>query len=133
MGTGARKRAAMNLELVERVAEAVLYEGYMLYPYTASSVKNQKRFNFGVLSPPGGETSEMQTECLLTGDQCEVGIRVRFLQMRDESETVERRVEAAIGRPAFSFEAVRGEVDANLSPVEGALHRLTVKISNCTE
>lgn len=123
----------MNLELVERVAEAVLYEGYMLYPYTASSVKNQKRFNFGVLSPPGGETSEMQTECLLTGDQCEVGIRVRFLQMRDESETVERRVEAAIGRHAFSFEALRGEVDAKLSPVEGALHRLTVKISNCTE
>ena len=38
----------MSVELVERIANAVLYEGYILYPYRASSVKNQRRFNFGV-------------------------------------------------------------------------------------
>jgi hypothetical protein len=124
----------MNLELVERVAEAVLYEGYMLYPYTASSVKNQKRFHFGVLSPPGMETSEMQTECLvLTERGCEIGVLVRFLQMGDAGEAVERRIDTAIGRHEFRFEQVCGEVDAVLSPVEGALHRLTVKIRNCSE
>jgi len=42
----------VNLEQVERIAEAVLYEGYMLYPYRPSSVKNQQRWNFGVLYPP---------------------------------------------------------------------------------
>jgi len=42
----------VNLEQVEKIAEAVLYEGYMLYPYRPSSVKNQQRWNFGVLCPP---------------------------------------------------------------------------------
>ena len=41
----------VNLERVEKIAEAVLYEGYMLYPYRASAVKNQQRWNFGVLMP----------------------------------------------------------------------------------
>jgi hypothetical protein len=124
----------MNLDLVERVAEAVLYEGYMLYPYTASSVKNQKRFNFGVLATPAIGTSEMQTECLVAGaGECEIGIRVRFLQMTAGDETVERRVDAALGLHEFRFDEVHGEVDAELSSVEPALRRLTVKIRNCTE
>ena len=42
----------MNLTPVEKIAEAVLYEGYMLYPYRPSAVKNQQRWNFGVLYPP---------------------------------------------------------------------------------
>ena len=65
----------MNLEHVEKIAEAVLYEGYMLYPYRPSSVKNQQRWNFGVLYPPswcdmqsGSDSSRMQTECLLKTD-----------------------------------------------------------------
>ena len=35
------------------IADAVLYEGYLLYPYRASSGKNQSRWQFGVLGPPG--------------------------------------------------------------------------------
>ena len=34
------------------VADAVLYEGYLLYPYRATSGKNQSRWQFGVLGPP---------------------------------------------------------------------------------
>ena len=37
----------MNLERVDQIAKAVLYEGYMLYPYRPSSVKNRQRWNFG--------------------------------------------------------------------------------------
>src|SRR5579862_5093431 len=62
----------MNLEAVERLANAVLYEGYLLYPYRASAVKNQRRFNFGVLVPPaysalqsGTESSRLRAECLV--------------------------------------------------------------------
>ena len=35
------------------VADAVLYEGYVLYPYRASARKNQLRWQFGVLGPAG--------------------------------------------------------------------------------
>ena len=34
------------------VADAVLYEGYLLYPYRASAAKNRMRWQFGVLVPP---------------------------------------------------------------------------------
>ena len=64
----------MNLAAVEQIAKAVLYEGYMLYPYRPSSVKNQQRWNFGVLCPrsyseaqKGSEAWTMQTECLVEG------------------------------------------------------------------
>ena len=37
----------MNTKSSDAIAKAVLYEGYMLYPYRPSSVKNRQRFNFG--------------------------------------------------------------------------------------
>ena len=79
----------MNLELVENIANAVLYEGYMLYPYRASSVKNRQRFNWGALAPEtysqaqgGTEAWEMQTECLLQStEETKLDIKVRFLHL----------------------------------------------------
>jgi hydrogenase maturation protease len=79
----------MNLAVVEKIAKAVLYEGYMLYPYRPSSVKNQQRWNFGVLCPQsysaaqkGTEAWTMQTECLVEGNALTaLEIRVRFLQL----------------------------------------------------
>lgn len=79
----------MNLATVEKIAKAVLYEGYMLYPYRPSSVKNQQRWNFGVLSPQsysdaqgGSEAWSMQTECLVEGSSLTgIEVRVRFLQL----------------------------------------------------
>jgi hypothetical protein len=79
----------MNLGVVDQIARAVLYEGYMLYPYRPSSVKNQQRWNFGVLCPQsyseaqkGSEAWTMQTECLVEGSTMTgLEIRVRFLQL----------------------------------------------------
>jgi len=79
----------MNLAVVDKIAKAVLYEGYMLYPYRPSSVKNQQRWNFGVLCPQsyseaqkGSEAWTMQTECLVQGSSpTALEIRVRFLQL----------------------------------------------------
>lgn len=79
----------MNLRAADQIAKAVLYEGYMLYPYRPSSVKNQQRWNFGVLCPPsysaaekGNEASTMQTECLVLGSSATaLAVRVRFLQL----------------------------------------------------
>lgn len=79
----------MNRRLVEEVANAVLYEGYMLYPYRASAVKNRRRWNFGVVAPAGGgDASSMQTECLVQAEpQSSLDIRVRFLQLAERFET----------------------------------------------
>ena len=41
----------MSVARVEAVADAVLFEGYSLYPYRQSSIKNMRRFNFGVVAP----------------------------------------------------------------------------------
>src|SRR4029453_6269418 len=38
-----------SFELARKVADAVLYEGYLLYPYRASAAKNQARWQFGGL------------------------------------------------------------------------------------
>ena len=40
-------------ESVRAVADAVLYEGYLLYPYRATSDRNRSRWQFGVIGPPG--------------------------------------------------------------------------------
>jgi hypothetical protein len=78
----------MNLELAKKVADSVLYEGYLLYPYRASAVKNRQRFNFGVLLPPayaqaqtGNDTWKMTTECLVEGEDPRFDVRVRYLQI----------------------------------------------------
>jgi hypothetical protein len=80
----------MTSQLVDKITRAILYEGYMLYPYRPSSVKNQHRFNFGVLSPQayslaqrGTEAWGMQTECLvLKRSDTTIEIKVRFLQLQ---------------------------------------------------
>jgi hypothetical protein len=83
----------MNLDRVQQIAEAVLYEGYMLYPYRQSSIKNQQRWNFGVLYPQswcdlqaGSESSSMQTECLVrVSNSTRLTVKVRFLQIIQRS------------------------------------------------
>jgi hypothetical protein len=78
----------MTFEAAERVADAVLYEGYVLYPYRASAAKNQFRWQFGVIAPqaPGGEgePSRSQTECLIEPGESQprLSVRVRGLRPR---------------------------------------------------
>lgn len=79
----------MNGGLVEKIADAVLYEGYILYPYRPSAVKNQQRWNFGALCPEsysvaqrGTESWTMQTECLVQPSSfMTLDVKVRFLHL----------------------------------------------------
>jgi hypothetical protein len=78
-----------HLEHVRKVADAILYEGYLLYPYRGTAQKNRARFQFGVLVPPaytevdGCELAASQTECLVEcPDDAEVRVLVRFLQLQ---------------------------------------------------
>ncbi|MGX9791020.1 hypothetical protein [Mycobacterium sp. MMS18-G62] len=74
------------------VADAVLYEGYLLYPYRATSGKNQSRWQFGVLGPPGaedagiGENDTLSAQVLVQplGPTTISGV-VRFLQLQHRS------------------------------------------------
>jgi hydrogenase maturation protease len=77
--------------MVERIANTVLYEGYLLYPYRSSAVKNRQRFNFGVVYPRayseaerGTAPWEMETECLAIGGPLAVlDVKVRCLRLVD--------------------------------------------------
>jgi hypothetical protein len=80
----------MNSRLLEQIAEAVLYEGYVLYPYRPSSKKNaRERFTFGRIYPEaytmaqgGIEACAFQTECLLKtcAEPAELRLSANFLQ-----------------------------------------------------
>ena len=80
-----------HIEHARKVADAVLYEGYLLYPYRRSAQKNRTRFQFGVLMPPPyravdeHEPSASQTECLiecLADAEIDIGLRFLHLQRR---------------------------------------------------
>ena len=82
------------MDTAKKIAEAVLYEGYLLWPYRRSARKNQQRWTFGGVYPRAysearGEDDPwiMQTQCLVVGDgETAVEIKVRFLHV------VERKV-----------------------------------------
>ncbi|WP_028936738.1 hypothetical protein [Pseudonocardia spinosispora] len=79
---------ATLMDDVAKVADTVLFEGYLLYPYRASAQKNQLRWQFGVLTPQDwarehNETHYSHTECLLEPrDGTRVQVRLRFLRLR---------------------------------------------------
>lgn len=89
-----------------RVADAVLYEGYILYPYRASARKNHVRWQFGVLAPQrwceggGCESSWMQTEILV-----EIGAEPRLVGKLRALQPQRRAIEDLEGRRVESLEA----------------------------
>jgi hypothetical protein len=85
----------MTLDLARLAADAVLYEGYLLYPYRSTAAKNQVRWQFGVLGPPGaaaagaGEEADLAVQCLLRPDadrdrdaDAAVTVHLRFLHLQ---------------------------------------------------
>jgi hypothetical protein len=141
---------ATDFATARKVADAILYEGYLLYPYRASSRKNQVRWQFGVLVPKawaeidGSEPSWSQTECLLEPRRgARVKVVLRFLQLAARrsadgtwDEGIERQVEATMalddlaegeladGELAFPFElpgGTSGEPERTTWLVSGVL------------
>ena len=119
----------MRLDLARGVADAVLYEGYLLYPYRASSSKNQTRWQFGVLGPVGaeqagvGESSMMSMQCLLTSSSTLV-VHLRFLQLQhrsvhDSDDAPVAELTDADGTSWLTWdEAVDHELTFELSPFD---------------
>ena len=79
----------MNFEPVEAIADAILFEGYILYPYRASAIKNRQRWHFGTLYPmdfaeaqSATDSWRFATEVLIEAEEtATLTVRVRFLQL----------------------------------------------------
>jgi hypothetical protein len=101
------------MDIARQIADAVLYEGYLLYPYRASARKNQIRWQWGVLVPPAyaaaghGEHATSHSEFLLEpGSDPVLHVRLRFLQLQHRS--------GGDGQVPEFDEAVEHEIDAVL-------------------
>ncbi|MFN2518019.1 MAG: hypothetical protein ABR604_03090 [Jatrophihabitantaceae bacterium] len=144
----------MSLKLARTVADAVLFEGYLLYPYRSTSSKNRVRWQFGVLGPQGaadaslGEESVMSSQCLLrdgSGDG-RVSVHLRFLQLQrrcveratDDPELFEPVEQLNAGaRTWVSWdEAVEHEIElesCQLTALAGQLRELAVSVAGGTD
>jgi hypothetical protein len=130
------------LDAVRAIADAVLYEGYLLYPYRASAAKNKVRWQWGVLMPPSyadtgtGERAASHTELLAEpGRGAVLHVRVRFLQLQrrtvevpdgDGFATANSVRVGGIEHTTFE-EAVEREVDAVL-PCDGLPATVPVEV-----
>ena len=84
------------MDAITAIARAVLYEGYILWPYRRSALKNQQRWTFGGVFPeewsgasgtndPGSRTATV----LVQGDRhTKIDVRVRFLQVVERNVSV---------------------------------------------
>jgi hypothetical protein len=126
---------------VRAVAQAVLYEGYLLWPYRRSAPKNRQRWTFGGVFPRGWSEAghpddawRIRTECLLEGDRdTTIAVTVRFLQI------VERTLRDAVGRSVDRLtvdgeeyvawqEATEREVALEPASVDGGGARAEIEI-----
>ncbi|HXU73545.1 MAG TPA: hypothetical protein VN947_29705 [Polyangia bacterium] len=124
----------MSFPRARRIADAILYEGYVLYPYRASSRKNRYRWTFGVVAPRawteagGCEPSSATLECLIEtrdgGPAPVVEGCLRFLQ-------VERRnVEAATSDGGFRpVASLRADGEEHITWEEGVERELPFTLS----
>jgi hypothetical protein len=144
---------------VRAIADAVLYEGYVLWPYRSSALKNQRRWTFGGVFPEAhsalhpDDRCRLRAECLLEGDPADVEVSVRFLHVvrRDAGEGAEfvawdEAAERELGAGAFaipsgraadggivrSWERLEGAIELRTEPVERGVRRVTVEIANAT-
>jgi hydrogenase maturation protease len=142
-------------DAIKAIANAILYEGYMLYPYRPSALKNQRPgWSFGTLLPPAyveripGDSSYMEGQMLLTGaNAAELTIEVRFLQLTEPagSAALERSVLMKVPgeqllqgkqEKRFAFEdgaqAIAGQIELTATLLDPSALKLALRVSNCT-
>jgi hypothetical protein len=79
----------VNFTGAEKIAAAILYEGYILYPYRPTAMKNRQRWNFGTLYPRVyaeaqhlQETFRLVAECIAVADKgAMLDVKINFLQL----------------------------------------------------
>jgi hypothetical protein len=86
------RNTSCSASMAEEIARTLLYEGYALYPYHRSAVKNQKPVPFGVVYPEEYHVhnshahAQMQTQCIVTGSgDLSISLTIRFLQLQNKT------------------------------------------------
>lgn len=145
----------MSFDSVEKIANVVLYEGYMLYPYRPTSTKNQQRWNFGTLYPRAFAEAQhppgpfrLVAECLLdAADTATLDIRARCLQVQPHSSGSDVECAADLSGLALSgllitsqehglsFAAAPGlcaELQVSAHPAQAGAIKLRIELANAT-
>jgi hypothetical protein len=138
---------------LDALTATLLYEGYSLFPYHRSAIKNQKPIPFGVVYPANYHVcnqhapAKMEAQCIVTGNEnLEINVEVVFLHLtksdNNEWKTIERRLEpgdfrlAALqkGKRTISFRFEVPDAGDNTSneimPING---ELTIEAENIGE
>lgn len=141
----------MDRAFLDRIARAVLYEGYVLYPYRPSALKNSRRWTFGILYPEkwaaaqtGSDRSSFRMECLLVApESSQLSVLVRFLEVNAQgANAIEREVPVDVPlaevaearhRRDFRFGALEGAITVRAVPVSAGVFRLTLTVANTAE
>ena len=116
------------MDAAKKIAEAVLYEGYLLWPYRRSARKNRQRWTFGGVHPRAysearGEDDPwiMQTECLVLGcGASTITVGVRFLHV------VERKVARKAGETLEFVDELRAGGELHLAWDEAVEREIAV-------
>ncbi len=116
---------------IEALVHAVLYEGYALYPYRPSALKNQKRFAFGVIYPRAWaermlEPSFLRVEVVATSP--EVTVEVRFLRLPRGEGAHEHRLSAS-----GEVDGIAVAITTVVEPAGEGLWRCAVEVRNDTQ
>jgi hypothetical protein len=129
---------------VRAIADAVLYEGYLLWPYTRSALKNQRRWTFGGVFPPAharehpDDPCAMRAQVLLEGEPDDVAVTVRFLHVVRREDGWEEAVERSFGPGAFAVpggagrEALAGRLGVGVETLADGRRRVTAEVVNET-
>ncbi len=133
---------------IEKLCKTLLYEGYALFPYRKNALKNQKRFNFGVLSPKcwiENQISEhffQQTEILvLAENESKLSFKTHFLRLNEEDHwqtAVEKKIEGEISlNRTQTFEHTEdnlfGKIEISSERLTGYLFKVRFFFENLTE
>jgi len=150
----------VNFEAVQKIANAVLYEGYMLYPYRPSSTKNRQRWNFGTLYPQRFAEAQqppeafwLRVECLVDASlDARLTVRVRFLHLDPNQmpqatkagnwvEGVERDADTEhgicdlLGKSCavnLLLGSLMGQMTLSAKAIDGSLIKLGIELANVT-
>ena len=106
------------MDQLSAIARAVLYEGYILWPYRRSAAKNRSRWTFGAVMPEAWSAEHPDDRWLLQGQYLVEGpgvvtATVRFLHV------VQRQPLDAAGRPV-------DELDGHLAWEEASEREVAV-------
>jgi hypothetical protein len=103
----------MNFEHAEKIAAAILYEGYILYPYRPTAIKNRQRWNFGTLYPrvyaeaqTPQEPFRLQAECIAIADEsATLDIKISFLQLLRQGRALDEPASSTVlADPSLAWE-----------------------------